>query len=155
MGRRLNLWIGVTPSTRSMRRSFRSSPGPVSMSIKAMMETCKQGKLSDARDKACLLVLLDTGMRLTEFLSLNIADVDPITGMILIRSGKGRKPRNVYLGDKSRLMLRRYVRNRKDYNPALWVARSGETNRDWLHDAKATYCSGCTSSVPHDSGICC
>jgi integrase/recombinase XerD len=100
---------------------------PVSIgTIKAMMETCRPGKLSDARDKACLLVLLDTGMRLTEFLSLNRDDVDPVTGMILIRSGKGRKPRNVYLGDKSRQILRRYVKDRKDYNPALWVAQSGE-----------------------------
>jgi site-specific recombinase XerD len=94
--------------------------------IRAMMETCKQGKLSDARDKASLLVLLDTGMRLAEFLALNKEDVDPITGMILIRSGKGRKPRNVYLGDKSRQVLRKYVKERKDYNPALWVSRSGE-----------------------------
>ena len=85
--------------------------------IKAMMETYKQGKLSDARDKVCLLVPLDTGIRLTEFLSLNMTDVDPITGMILIRSGKGRKPRNVYLGDKSRQVLRRYMQERRDYNP--------------------------------------
>ena len=86
---------------------------PVSIeTIKAMMETCKQGKLSDARDKASLLVLLDTGMRLAEFLALNREDVDPITGMILIRLGKGRKPRNVYLGDKSRQVLRRYVKER-------------------------------------------
>jgi site-specific recombinase XerD len=68
---------------------------PVSIeTIKAMLETCKRGKLSDARDKASLLVLLDTGMRLAEFLSLNMEDVDPITGMILIRSGKGRKARS-------------------------------------------------------------
>jgi site-specific recombinase XerD len=100
---------------------------PVSIeTIKAMMETCSLGKLSNARDKACLLVLLDTGMRLTEVLSLNSEDVGPITGMILIRSGKGRKPRTVYLGDKSRQILRRYVKDRGDYNPALWVARSGE-----------------------------
>lgn len=38
---------------------------PVSIeTIKTMLETCKRGKLSDARDKASLLVLLDTGMRL-------------------------------------------------------------------------------------------
>jgi site-specific recombinase XerD len=94
--------------------------------IKAMLETCKRGKLSDAREKASLLVLLDTGIRLAEFLSLNMEDVDPTTGLILIRSGKGRKPRNVYLGDKSRQVLRRYVKERKDYNPALWVSKSGE-----------------------------
>lgn len=100
---------------------------PVSIeTIKTMLETCKRGKLSDARDKASLLVLLDTGMRLAEFLSLNMDDIDLITGVILIRSGKGRKPRNVYLGDKSRQMLRRYIKERKDYNPALWVSGSGE-----------------------------
>ena len=36
---------------------------PISIeTIKAMLETCKRGKLSDARDKASLLVLLDTGL---------------------------------------------------------------------------------------------
>jgi integrase/recombinase XerD len=94
--------------------------------IKALMATCKRGKLTDARDKASLLVLLDTGMRLAEFLALNMEDVDPITGMILIRSGKGRKPRNVYLGDKARHMLRKYVKERRDYNPALWLGKFGE-----------------------------
>lgn len=100
---------------------------PVSIeTIKAMMGTCKRGQISDARDKAVLLVLLDTGMRLAEFLGLNKEDVDPIIGTILIRSGKGRKPRNVYLGDKSRQILRRYMKERKDYNPALWITKSGE-----------------------------
>ena len=100
---------------------------PVSIeTIKAMMETCKRGQLSDARDKAALLFLLDTGTRLAEFLALNKVDIDPITGAVLIRSGKGRKPRNVYLGDKSRQMLRRYLKERNDYNPALWTSRFGE-----------------------------
>jgi site-specific recombinase XerD len=100
---------------------------PVSIeTIKAMMETCKRGQLSDARDKAALLFLLDTGMRLAEFLALNKVDIDPITGAVLIRSGKGRKPRNVYLGDKSRQMLRRYLKERNDYSPALWTSRFGE-----------------------------
>lgn len=94
--------------------------------VKAMLETCKRGNLNDIRDRAILLVLLDTGIRLAEFLALNLEDVDPITGMILIRSGKGRKPRNVYLGDTSRRILRRYVKERKDYNPALWVSRFGQ-----------------------------
>lgn len=100
---------------------------PVSIeTIKAMMETCKRGKFTDARDKAALLVLLDTGIRLAEFLALNREDVNPITGAILIRSGKGRKPRNVYMGEKSRQVLKRYLKQRKDYSPALWISRSGE-----------------------------
>lgn len=100
---------------------------PVSIdTIRNMMDTCKRGQLSDARDRASLLVLLDSGIRLAEFLALNREDVNLITGEILIRSGKGRKPRNVYLGDKSRQVLKRYMKLRSDLNPALWVSRSGE-----------------------------
>jgi len=100
---------------------------PVSIdTIKALMETCKRGYLSDVRDRAALLVLLDSGLRLAEFLALNREDVDLVTGEILVRSGKGRKPRNVYLGDKSRQTLKRYLKIREDLNPALWVSRSGE-----------------------------
>jgi site-specific recombinase XerD len=95
---------------------------PVSIeTIRAMMETCDQGRCIDLRDKALLLVLLDTGMRLEEILSLNRDDVDPVMGTILIRSGKGRKPRNVYLGEKARLVLKRYLKQRKDHSPALWL----------------------------------
>lgn len=100
---------------------------PVSIdTIRNMMGTCKRGQLSDARDRASLLVLLDSGIRLAEFLALNREDVNLITGEVLIRSGKGRKPRNVYLGDKSRQVLKRYLKLRSDLNPALWVSRNDE-----------------------------
>lgn len=93
--------------------------------IRAMVGTCNRGWFTDARDKALLLVLLDTGMRLEETLSLNREDVDPINGTILVRSGKGRKPRNVYLGEKARLTVKRYLKQRNDHNPALWISILG------------------------------
>jgi site-specific recombinase XerD len=100
---------------------------PVSVdTIRCMIQTCKSTGLTDARDKAILLFLLDTGARLSEFLALNIEDVNLITGVIQIRRGKGRKPRNAYLGDKARQTLRRYLKGRQDPNPALWISRSGE-----------------------------
>lgn len=93
---------------------------------RALLETCKRGQSTELRDKAVLLLLLDTGVRLAEFLSLNINDVDLFTGAIQIRSGKGRKPRNVYLGEKSRRALRRYINSRTDFNRAVWISKSGE-----------------------------
>jgi site-specific recombinase XerD len=100
---------------------------PVSVqTIKAMIQSDGRNALTDARDKAALLLLLDTGVRLAEFLALNREDVNMISGTIQIRSGKGRKPRNVYMGEKARQTLKRYLRARKDYNSALWVGRSGE-----------------------------
>ena len=100
---------------------------PVSVeTIKAMIQSDGQNGLTNARDKAALLFLLDTGARLAEFLALNKEDVNLITGTVQIRSGKGRKPRNVYMGEKARQTLKRYLRERRDYNPALWVGKSGE-----------------------------
>lgn len=50
-------------------------------SIKAILKTCKND-FYGIRDKAMLLVLLDTGLRASEALSLNIEDVNPINGII-------------------------------------------------------------------------
>lgn len=60
------------------------------------------------REEAALLVLLDTGVRASEFINLNGGDVDVGTGAVLVRQGKGRKDRTVYLGAKTRKQLMRY-----------------------------------------------
>ena len=52
---------------------------------------------------------------------MDLADLDQVTGAILIKQGKGRKPRMVYLGKKSRKAVRAYLRHRKGVEPALWV----------------------------------
>jgi integrase len=45
-----------------------------------------------------ILGLLDTGARAQEYLNLNLADVDLANGSLLIRKGKGGKPRVAFLG---------------------------------------------------------
>ena len=78
------------------------------------------------RDKAMMLGLLDTGARAKEFLNINLEDVDMASGAVMIRQGKGRKPRMVFLGRKTIRAIRRYLRYRKDNHPALWVSTHGE-----------------------------
>jgi len=92
--------------------------------IRAMLATCGND-FTGLRDRAILLCLLDTGARMREFLALNVADVDMIGGAVIIRKGKGRKPRTVFLGKKSRKALRTYLRQRTDEAPALWVTSRG------------------------------
>ncbi len=67
------------------------------------------------------LCLLDTGARASEFLAMDLDDFNQARGTILIRKGKGSKPRMVYLGKKSRKYIRKYLRLREDDDPALWV----------------------------------
>jgi integrase/recombinase XerD len=93
--------------------------------ISGMVSTCRKGNFTGERDKAILLVLLDTGARAQEFLDLNISDINIITGEILIRQGKGRKPRTVYLGSRSRKVVRNYMKQRTDNDNALWIRDDG------------------------------
>ncbi len=99
---------------------------PVSLEdIHALLETCKH-TFSGTRDKAMILGLLDTGARAKEFLNLNLEDIELSTGSALIRQGKGRKPRMVFLGRKTLRAVRAYLRFRRDRNPALWVSVHGD-----------------------------
>lgn len=94
------------------------SPGPVVprpgvpvSHVKAMVKTCGAGGQGQ-RDKALFLFLLDTGVRLTECLELQVGDVDLISGEVRVRRGKGGKPRTVFLGAVSRRELARFLRQR-------------------------------------------
>ncbi|MFC2064164.1 tyrosine-type recombinase/integrase [Chloroflexota bacterium] len=95
---------------------------PVSFeTVAKMMKVCESGNFTGDRDAAIFLCLLDTGARANELLNVNLEDLNQASGIILIRQGKGAKPRQVYLGKKSKRAIRKYLRNRSDNHPALWV----------------------------------
>lgn len=60
------------------------------------------------RDKAILLFLVDTGLRASEFVRLDAADVDLAQGTVSVRGGKGGKDRTTYIGVNTRKQLQRY-----------------------------------------------
>lgn len=65
------------------------------------------------RNKAIILVLLDTGLRASELCLLSICDVEMKTGKIEVL-GKGSKKRIVYLGVASRKAIWKYLASRKN-----------------------------------------
>lgn len=67
------------------------------------------GAATSARDKAILLLLLDTGLRASELVALSGGDVDLDSGSIHVRLGKGAKDRKVYMGSKATRAVLRYV----------------------------------------------
>ncbi|MBE3144844.1 MAG: tyrosine-type recombinase/integrase [Planctomycetes bacterium] len=89
--------------------------------IASMVKTCNRGSFTGDRDAAILLCLLDTGARASEFLNIDLEDLNQASGTILIRHGKGSKPREVYLGRHSKQILRKYLKYRSDDSLALWV----------------------------------
>ncbi len=77
------------------------------------------------RNRAIVYFLLDTGCRLSEATSMRISDIDLEDGRVLVRSGKGGKDRVVWMGTRTLKALIRYLRNRKDESPALWIGQCG------------------------------
>ena len=101
--------------------------------LRAMLATCKRRSFTGDRDRAILLSLLDSGARASEFLALDIGDVNLSTGAVLVRQGKGGKLRSVFLGAKSRRALIRYLRHpgaTADGEP-LWVTIQGQRLTYW------------------------
>ena len=64
------------------------------------------------RDRAIILVLLDTGLRASELCKLRVDDYDKKTGRLVVRQGKGGKQRSVYIGYTARQALWRYHQER-------------------------------------------
>lgn len=94
--------------------------------VTALLETCTGGCFFAIRDRAAILLLLDTGARAREVTRLDTVDINPITGAVLIRQGKGSKPRTVFLGKTARRVMRLYLKYRLEQVPALFVNDEGE-----------------------------
>jgi site-specific recombinase XerD len=94
--------------------------------VSLLLKTCKSNSFLDYRDNALLLFLLDTGARAREVLQVNTQDINLINGEVLIRLGKGGKPRTVFLGKATKKSIRSYLKHRDDQHPGLWVTDDGE-----------------------------
>lgn len=69
------------------------------------------------REKAIFEMLLSTGCRAAELVSIKITDIEGDHVQIL---GKGEKYRTVYLNARAKVTLEKYLAERKDVNPYLF-----------------------------------
>lgn len=80
-----------------------------------LLEVVRNDKTSKtaSRDFCIISLFLNTGMRLSELVSLNLTSFD--SNLTLVRVlGKGNKERTIYLNDASRKVLEEYLRTRLD-----------------------------------------
>ena len=84
--------------------------------IEKMRDACKT-----KRDLAIIDLLASSGMRVGELVHLNIDDVNFETRECIV-FGKGSKERRVYFDARTKLHLEKYLEQRTDDNPALFVS---------------------------------
>jgi len=100
-------------------------PSLTAPELRALLEGANSTRDS-IRDRAILLVLLDTGLRLGELVRLSVGDVDLIEGRCRVM-GKGAKERVVPIGGRTRRALRALiVTRRRNVDPdPLFISRRG------------------------------
>ncbi len=80
--------------------------------VETLLATPDTGTLLGARDRAMLEVLYSTGMRVSELVDLNIADVDFVGQCARIR-GKGKKQRTTPIGPTALKAVQHYLDMRR------------------------------------------
>ena len=82
-------------------------------------------------------LLLSTGMRISEALSLNCKDIDFEKAEAII-IGKGDKQRTIYFTEECLKWIRLYLSKRRDDQPALFIT-SGRPRRLKRYDLSKTF----------------
>jgi integrase/recombinase XerD len=81
------------------------------------------------RDKTLMLFLLDSGLRASEAVNLNVGDVEIRTGCVTVHQGKQQKDRSTFVGATTRKAIKLYLmeRSKPEAHEPLFVSeRDGE-----------------------------
>ena len=88
--------------------------------ISQLLAECDGRVFLKARNKAIILMLLDTGLRRQELANIQLNDIDFDREIIKVM-GKGAKERVVRVGKRTQKSLLVYLLMRNDSYPCLWV----------------------------------
>src|SRR5450759_2956919 len=93
--------------------------------------------------------MLNTGLRAAEVLTVKIRDIDWNSGKLMVRQGKGKKDRSLWVGEEDLALLK------------LWIAKkAGEPESEWLftnRDGKqiiGRYLRRMVKRLATEAGIC-
>lgn len=92
-----------------------------------MLPPANKGK-TGLKQKAFVLFLLDTGMRLHEALQVTLEQYDSARGALRV-SGKGGKYRYVFVSPVTRLAISKYLAKAKITEGYLWQGRNEQLDR--------------------------
>jgi integrase/recombinase XerD len=130
-------WASPTRRVKAPRVKLEPISGVEMGDVEKMLAVCGDG-FTGRRDRALLMFLLDTGVRASECLRVNLEDIDWVSGGVLVRKAKSGKPRVVFMSKTTSKALRRWVRLRATLaasshvslaasgDAALWVTEAGE-----------------------------
>lgn len=123
-----NRFLGLGPAVVTRERLAQSAPR--ALDDDQQRDLLRAAEQATPRDRA-IVVLLHTGLRLSELVALDAGDVRTSAreGVVIVRSGKGDAYREVPLNTTARTVVDAWDKARKkiaaDGEPALLVGRGG------------------------------
>jgi site-specific recombinase XerD len=114
----------------------RSHPLPTVLSVEEVNALLRA--IKDARYQAIAMTMYGAGLRISEAIALQVTDIDAARGVLVVRHGKGNKPREAKLSPTLYAWLREYWAREQPAQPYLFPSpRTGrppmaETVRDAL-----------------------
>jgi len=129
----VNFCGGATCPTRHIPK-FMSTPAKEksSLAVKevfAMLETCDTTDPTGHRNYIIIALLWSTGLRTSELIALNWKDIDLENSTLLVRKGKGRKQRQLFLCARMLDDLNHYRQSLVTSNRMPLFCRYGTTKR--------------------------
>lgn len=116
---------GDPTATLGVPKQARSLPKAIPIDDVERLIDLPATDLLGRRDRAILEVLYATGLRISELVALDVDDVDPKEGSVVVRSGKGGKGRVVPMGRQARAAAGDYLTVSRPELAARQTIRSG------------------------------
>jgi integrase/recombinase XerC len=92
--------------------------------IRDILLLCEDGTRTGVRNRAMIITLLDTGIRLSELVRIQVNDIDIQRGIITIM-GKGARQRVVGISRSAIRAIINYYEQRPGECPQLWLTEEG------------------------------
>ena len=93
--------------------------------IHKILMLCEDSTRTGIRNKSMVLVLLDSGIRLSELARIQVNDIDIQHGIITVM-GKGARQRVVGISKPTLKAVIRYYESRPGQHPQLWLTEEGK-----------------------------
>ena len=77
--------------------------------IASLVAACQRENGIGYRNVVMLMLMLDTGIRVSELIAIELDDIDPSEGFVRVRSGKGNRERLVPIGSVVLKLLWKYL----------------------------------------------
>lgn len=120
-------WLGTDNPAKNIKLLPETKPAPKALERKQVLALFRAVQASGkTRDIAIITLLLHTGIRVSELCLLQTEDIviNPRSGYLTVRFGKGNKRREVPLNPTARNALEKWLLERGDVHGKLFIGKS-------------------------------